>query len=229
MVTLNLTTPINCTSYGYIGQNLVKAFINKGIEVNLEPIGPMEIDVEAGYGKYIEKCGNQLDKTASNLIIWHYFGLHQFIKPGQQNIGFPVFEVNAFSPEQIQSFRSCNKIIVASKWYEDILSNIIQDIPIYTIPLGFDPEVFVPNNIVRKSDVIRFIHVGKAEIRKGLPELIKCFGEEFKNDCDVSLTLVCHNPFLSKEENGSWKHYAENMWGKISYYGMIKNWILKLI
>lgn len=209
---INLITPINLLSYGYIGQNLVKAFINKGVKVNLVPLGPIEIDAKAGYDKYIKRCNDKLHIGSPTLIIWHHHDLKKFEKiPGSVRIGFPIFETDTFSPLELENLNSVDILFTTCQWFKDILLRHKVSPPVYIVPLGVDPEIFKPTPAKgndKVSNIVKFLHIGKWEIRKGYIELIKAFGEEFKDTEGVSLTLCCNNPFIG-EENIYWANYAK--------------------
>lgn len=215
---INVIGGINRLSYGYVTQNIVKSLLKFGHELNLTSIGPCEPDEI--YAPYIERCGTELDDNPT-LIIWHHHGLKQFVRPNVLNIGFPIFEVNAFSQEEIEQLNSVDMLFTTCEWYKNILEKVVRnDLDIVKIPLGVDPDVFfpveqpkkpqpttLPTHMV-KEDPVKFLNIGKFELRKGHQELIKAFGEEFKNDHDnVSLTLACDNPFIG-EDNAKWATYA---------------------
>jgi glycosyltransferase involved in cell wall biosynthesis len=199
---LNIIGPVSNLSYGYVTQNIVKSLLKLGHSVNLQSIGPIEPDEV--YAPFIDKCGKELDDSPT-LIIWHHFDLKRYARPNALNIGFPIFEVNEFSKEEMEQLNSMDMVLATCKWYERILKKVMTK-PTAIVSLGYDPDVFFPASNT-DSDFVRFINIGKWEIRKGHQELIKAFGAEFKGVLDVSLTLACDNPFI-QEDNAKWALYA---------------------
>ena len=214
---LNLIAPISkYTSYGYVSQNIIKQFIKHGIKVNLKPIGPIVIDTEAGYSEYIEQCNNQLSDNPNvpNLIIFHHFALKQHIRPNQVNVGFPIFEVNHFNQEEIDNLQSVNRLFITCKWYQRVLDKFVKthsDI----VNLGYDEDIFYSENkdstnvpSSANTSQVRFLNIGKWEIRKGHDILARAFGEVFKDIDDVSLTLASTNDFIG-QDNNKWLNYCK--------------------
>jgi glycosyltransferase involved in cell wall biosynthesis len=205
---INLTLPINQTSYGYVSQNIIKALINLGVEVHINPIG--ELQPDEYFIPYLEKCHNKFT-DAPHLIIFHHFALKQYVLAGHLNVGFPIFETDEFDGNELENFNSVDKIIVACDWYKKILEsnkNIYKGVSV--APLGFDPEVFTASpNVISDDGIVHYLHIGKWEIRKNQLGIFKAFGEEFKDQKDVELTLVSNNPFIGVD-NEKWKDLAKS-------------------
>lgn len=207
--TLNITCPVNKLSYGYVSQFLIKHLIKDGFTVGLNTIGPVENDVGGGFEEYVGQCKNEFIEGAPHLIVWHHHGLKQFVIPGVVNIGFPIFELDTFSPQEIEQLNSVDRLFVTCEFYKKIASKYFRK-PIDVVNLGVDQDIFGEAQApeVKQDSIIRFLHAGKWELRKGVDLVIKCFGEEFRDDRDVSLTLLCDNPFLG-EDNLKWSEYAK--------------------
>ena len=154
---LNVIGPVSNLSYGYVTQNIVKSLLKLGHSVNLQPIGPIEPDEV--YAPYIEKCGKELDDS-STLIIWHHFDLKRYVRPNCFNIGFPIFEVNQFTKEEIEQLNSMDMVFSTCKWYERILKKAISK-PTSIVSLGYDPDVFFPAKNL-SDDTVRFLNIGKS-------------------------------------------------------------------
>lgn len=204
---LNLVAPINCLSYGYVTQNIIKALIKKGITVNLKPLGPIDPDVNAGYDVFYEQCGKTLKATCPTLIIWHHFDLHMFKEvPGSIKIGFPIFETDILTENEVNSINTMDRIFTTCPWFERILKFHKIKPPISIVPLGVDPDIFSPS-LPNKKKTVQFLHIGKWELRKGHPEIIKAFAMVQDKIPDATLTFVSHNPFFNKE-NLYWRDYV---------------------
>lgn len=209
---INLTSPINKLGYGYVGLNFLKTLIDQGHEVSLNPIG--QLDYENSYKKYISRgIINEFDINAPHIIIWHHFDLEKYINKDCKaaQIGFPIFETNKFSEKEIANFNSCDIVFVTCNWYKKIIEKIIKP-PVHIINLGFDPEIFIEKE-KQKNNKIRFLNVGKWEIRKGHDFLPKVFNEAFNDIEDVELIMLCLNPFLPIFEQNAWFNLYENILG----------------
>jgi len=87
-------------------------------------------------------------------------------------------------------------VMTASKWGVEVLKNNGVTVPLYVVPGGVDHNVF--NSSTRKLDEkrFRFLHIGKAESRKGTNLVIQAFNEAFQGDRKVRLSLFIDNPHL---------------------------------
>ena len=208
---INLTSPINSLSYGYVGLNLLKSLINVGYEVSLNPIG--EMDYSPFYKEYVRKTIiSEFKRECPHLILWHHFGLEKFVQKNCHNIGFPIFEINNFSQKEIEQFNLCREIWVTCQWYKEILSKFIS-IPIKIVNLGVDPEIF-KEEIKKENKVVKFLNIGKWEIRKGHDFLPGVFQKAFQTIDDVELVMIPVNPFLHPDEQKSWKSFYTNKLGQ---------------
>ena len=188
---LNISAPINDTSYGYTSINFLNQFTIQGVDFALDPIGPCKETIETS--KTFFKNGN-------SLRLFHQYDIHPRIGTGK-HFGFPIFELDNFSPKEIRSIQACDEIIVCSKWAKDVMSKFFRG-PIHVCPLGVDTSIFYPkdNNSLKTI----FLNIGKWEIRKGHDVLIKCFNKAFLKNDNVELWMVPANRFLSHEEEKYW-------------------------
>merc|ERR1712167_234812 len=70
-------------------------------------------------------------------------------------------------------------------------------------PLGVDPSIFKCAD-KEPNDKTIFLNVGKWEIRKGHDILCDAFNEAFKEDDNVELWMMNHNPFLDEAQEAEW-------------------------
>lgn len=189
---LNISAPINDTSYGYTSTNFLKEFTIRGVDFALDPIGPCKETIETS--KPFFKNGN-------SLRLFHQHDIHPRIGAGK-HFGFPIFELDNFSPKEIRSIQACDEIIVCSKWAKDVMSMFFQG-PIHVCPLGVDTNLFFPKETF--SLVTRFLNIGKWEFRKGHDVLIECFKKAFGSNDNVELWMVPSNRFLTQEEQMFWE------------------------
>lgn len=210
---INLSAPINRTSYGYVSQAILKNLLNKGIEVHLIPIGPIDPDISCGYDSYLDKCKTELISDAPHLIIFHQFLLSKYLIPNHINVGFPIFELDTFTNDEVQNINSCDSLIVCSNWAKGVIAN--HSAKRTTVaPLGVDPSIFyiVPDLFKqRQTDtMVKFLSIGKWEVRKNQLGACRAFCETFKGQDDVSLTFICTNEFIGAE-NQKWSDLMINI------------------
>lgn len=205
---INIIAPINTLGYGVAATNIVVALHQKGIPVSLFPIGNVQCDKKnAPFIQASIENAKSYDKTAPCLRIYHQFSLSEFVGKGP-HIGFPIFELDTFTDQEIHQIESCDDIFVCSKWAADVVKSNTRQEKIGVVNLGVDREIFTPKKSTRK-DII-FVNMGKWEIRKGHDILYKAFEEAFTPDDNVQLWMVNHNPFYSKEENEAWANLYLN-------------------
>lgn len=213
---INLVAPVNNLSYGYVAQNIIKALIQKGITINLKTLGPTDLDVEAGYDKFYEKCRTTLNPSCPTLIIWHHFDLHLFKDvPGSMKIGFPIFETDMLTESEVNSINTMDRIFTTCPWFERILKFHKIKPPISIVPLGVDPDIFSPSTPNSKKTV-QFLHIGKWELRKSHPEIIKAFAMAQDKMPNATLTFASYNPFFNKE-NLYWRDYVAKHINRVAW------------
>lgn len=212
---INLIAPINKLSYGYVSSNILKELLKAGHEVSLFPIG--KIDSDERYFESVNKALNfskTFDINSPSIIIWHHFGLKQFKRFKGPHIGFPIFENDRFSKEDIENFNSMDMVLLTCDWYKNIIDDV-KEIKVKTgkVNLGVDPEIFRISHkktIERKLDnITRFITVGKWEVRKSHWEIAQAFHKMCFTP-KIEITFVCHNPFLSSKENLKWEKMVKD-------------------
>lgn len=225
---INLYGPICFTGYGVATTNILKALAEQGHEVSLWPIG--NISAHEENGPLLEQClkSGQLayDKNAPCIKIWHQHDLHFMVGKGE-HIGFPIYELNRFRPEELYSLANVDRLFVCSHWAKQIMDEqlshaMVSNIPkVEVVPLGYDPLVFYPTDTPSGLDDYIFLNIGKWEIRKGHDILVKAFNEAFTPEDKVQLWMLPHNPFLSEQQTQEWmRMYKTSKLGeKIQIYG----------
>ena len=189
---LNISAPINDTSYGYTSINFISQFLMQGIDIAIDPIGPCKETIETS--KPFFTNGN-------SLRLFHQHDIHSRIGTGK-HFGFPIFELDNFSTKEIRSIQACDEIIVCSKWAKGVMSNFFSG-PIHVCPLGVDSNMFFPKPT--NSYTTRFLNIGKWEVRKGHDILIECFNKAFGPKDNVELWMVPSNRFLTPQEQRYWE------------------------
>lgn len=209
---LNIVGPVNQTSYGYTTTNIVKA-LSDLTDVALFPISsPQQIDKS-----FIPSIQQSLDNArfynhkAPCIRIWHQFALDLFVGKGPR-IGFPIFELEQFTAQEIHQLSSVDHLFACSQWGVDVYlkNRTAEKKSCSVIPLGVDPSIFFPNKKPSSSGPYIFLNMGKWEVRKGHDILVEAFNSAFSSSDNVELWMCNHNPFYSEEENKKWENLYKN-------------------
>lgn len=213
MRTLNITGPINNLSYGNVCCNLVDNLVKQGIQVNLKPIGGINYIDDNLVNSVKIALSNKQDDKSPHIIIWHYGQLNKYKIEKTFNVGFPIFETNNFTKEEINDFNSMDMVFVTCKWYQKILEQHYNK-PIKVVNLGVNKEIF-NNKISIKNDKLTFLNIGKWEIRKGHDILPKILSKALhKSPVETRIIMLAYNPFISSEEHDAWcNFYKKNLVG----------------
>lgn len=204
---IHIVGPWNNRSYGLVTRNICKE-LRKTQEVCLWPIAdhltePLDLD---DYNKL--KLGQENYRGGPSIRIWHHNNLAEHV--GAPRIGFPIFELNKFTPREISHMKGQDALFVCSKWAADLVG---QFAPTHVIPLGYDPNIFFP--APKNNPRTVFVNAGKWEVRKGHHILVDAFNAAFTEKDDVELLMMCHNPFLTQFEQKDWeKIYLTSKLGK---------------
>lgn len=215
MNNINLICPINKLGYGTIGRNILPILRKMGVIVSLFPIGNVQVDNAEEKEAVLWAIENAklFDSSAPSVKIWHQHDMAQRVGNGKA-YGFPIFELDTFSPQEINSLSSVS-VINCSKWAEEICrANGVFGLA-GIVPLGYNEKVFRPGPIP-KTDTLRIFNMGKWEIRKGHDVLPDIFRSAFSPSDNVELFMLNDNPFYSPEENKSWRDFYTH---KLRGYG----------
>ena len=203
---LNFLAPVGRTGYGICGSNLLAGLVQEGAEVALFP--------------------RDLPEVSPNLArtIWEAFGRQAFYNPsapsvrlGQQlhlaehvghglHCGFPIFELDKFSPSEWHHLNCQDRLLVCSAWARQVLvQQGMAEQKIRLVRLGVDCSVFKPaQNSSPRQTSTTFLHVGKLEHRKAQDFLLKAFNLAFEATDDVKLHMHGPNPQVSSAEKAEW-------------------------
>jgi glycosyltransferase involved in cell wall biosynthesis len=222
-VDINLTCAVNNLSYGLVGSNICHALTVAGHRVSLFPVNPHNIEAHPKLHKSIKaslKNAEMPNFYAPSVLIWHQHDMTKFVGKGQ-HIGFPIFELDTFTEQELHHLHSCDRLFVCSKWAKDVIdyaANEREPSPLCkVVPLGVDNEIFYPAKSYRKSTI--FLNCGKWEVRKGHDLLPEIFNRAFTPEDDVELWMMASNIFNTEEENKEWedKYTKTPMGGKIKF------------
>ncbi len=195
---INITAPINTLGYGVASYNIIKNLYGIGEQVSYFPIGNPEPPEKQDFlnGMMLKTPSLQ----APSVKIWHQNDVHHHVGKGL-HVGFPIFELDRFSRQEIWSMSHNDRIFVCSHWAESVVKNAM-NIETRVVPLGVDTDLFQPHESKRPATI--FFNCGKWEIRKGHDVLVDCFNTAFEHSDDVELWMMCENPFYSEQQQKEW-------------------------
>lgn len=190
--------PVNTLGYGYTGYHISKE-LSLLTDVSLYPIGVPDKDLSEDI-KELFWVNKKVNNKDAEIKIWHQHELTTWVTKGKR-IGFPIFELTHFTPQEVNSLNHCDHLFIPSKWAQKIVEQHVL-IPTSVIPLGVDLNIFNSLNNINRQETI-FFNCGKWEKRKGHDVIIECFNSAFTQKDNVELWLMCDNPFL-KDGGQSW-------------------------
>lgn len=212
---MNLFCPINTLSYGIVSYNILEQLSAKNMSVSLFPIG--QITTDPSYDVSLIKKHTQdalfFDYKAPTLKIFHQNSLIEHIS--RPLLGFPIFELDRFTPAERHSLNYADKLLVCSKWAQGVIHKQLGK-QASVIPLGVNSNIFKPRpsnetGIRDNNDQYIFLSVGKLEKRKLSHKLPELFKKAFPKETDVKLVTLGHNPFFSDKETEDFsRHYRNN-------------------
>ena len=172
---LNIYSPISSLGYGVHGINMIKAFINNNIEINLTPIGQTFLD--SYYNKYMQVAiNNKFDKNKPSIQIYHSSYANQFT--GSPMISFCVFETTKLLPQEEYHLKNTvDMIFTTTEEHKKIIENHGITKPIYVIHEGVDSDLYNTEPCTKyiDTDKFTFITAGKHEERKNTDLIISSF------------------------------------------------------
>jgi glycosyltransferase involved in cell wall biosynthesis len=199
---VNFFAPINDLGYGIHSYNTISEFEKRGHHITLiPPFNRVSRETE-DIKRWLENR-NSFDPNLPGIMIFNEEYLTQFC--GRPRIGFPVFELEKFTPLQIAMLKSCDYLFTPTAWGKKVLEENIGKASynkIHVVNEGFDPVIF-PS--LRMSDAeieerpFTFIHVGKFEARKGTMQAIECFFMALEQET-ARLVMHIHNQFTNNYE-----------------------------
>jgi glycosyltransferase involved in cell wall biosynthesis len=208
---INLSAPVCDSGYSLAALDLLRALDSLGHLVSLFPIrGLGDVDpVHLPCVRSALERSSFYDKGAPSVRIFHQWLLAEHVGKGP-HVGFPIFELDRFSPVERHHLQSQDLVLVCSEWGRRVIEANHVTTPVRVVPLGVEGGEFLPTPLPQGPTT--FLHMGKSELRKGLPEVIEAFGKAFQKTDDVRLILHCHNPFLAPEKvqryNAEWRALA---------------------
>lgn len=139
-------------------------------------------------------------KPDVNIILMEMDSHYYYDNYDGYKIGFCVYESTRFPEHFFNRILTFDEMWVPTQWQFDSL--VEQGYPIERIrivPEGIDVDVFKPLKVLKKHKKFRFIHFGRWDYRKSTTEILRTFGETFKDNNDVELVCSVENPYPSDE------------------------------
>lgn len=215
MKKLNMIAAMGYTGYGVASFNILKGLVERGWDVCLIPKGPIDQRLEED-NRLVANCVHKnFHYDADCFTIWHQFDLMNKVGRGR-HIVYPFFELNKFNDKEKHHLGYADDIVVSSDWARVIIDNNDITCPTHVVPLGVNTNVFKPPQKPREEgSPVKFLNVGKWEIRKGHDFIIDIFHKAFDVKDNVELWMMPHNPFLSKHDQANWeKMYWDTPMGR---------------
>jgi glycosyltransferase involved in cell wall biosynthesis len=199
--------------YGCLGipnhsRAFAQALSSRIPELILCPISQDQGD-HYGLTQNLESKFGKPNPNYSSLVFWYpdtYKSFLSTIPLSKPRIGYYIFEYTKIPSAYVDGLNSMDAICTASKWGVEILRNNGIKVPCHVVPGGVDSSIFNSSNRSLDSKKFRFLHIGKAENRKGTDIVIRAFNEAFKGDRKVKLSLYIDNPHLRKFNGDSFLH-----------------------
>ena len=212
MKQLNLFAPMCKTGYGVHAINFLAGLYKEGYGVSVFPVGG--VDYDGKYKKIVLDSisrGDKFDPNIPSIKLWHDTEMATFC--GKPRIAYTVFELDRLSTRGIHHLRSCDRILVVSKWAKVVLiNNGLKEDTIDVVPEGVDNILFPYEKIkydekFDKNSPLVVCNIGKFEKRKGHYAILDAL-----RNTTMYIDIYAHwfNPFIDK--NGILKAIEENGW-----------------
>lgn len=207
---LNLIAPINDLGYGIHSRGIIKGLNDNGFSnYRLDCIGQRSGELSSNEilltNQLLSKPWN---RDSICVKIWHEYQMNDL--SGKKIVPYPVFETTKLFDKAIHDLKQMDAIIVTSKWAKDVMrDNIGEGVPIFIV--NESGQWFEEDTEEEKFKTFTFLHVGKFEVRKCTPEMIKVYGQVFENKEETRFIIHCFNPFD--------KNFLENIVKVLEYEG----------
>lgn len=205
---LNIYAPVNNLGYGVHANNLIKAMIENGQEINQIAIGEQQLDpFFEMYHKEAIKNNDKFSVKNPSLYLFH----DEF---SNQACGTPLFTYSIFETSQLKqiSFNMLengptNVILTTTSGHMQNLINQKITKPIEVVTEGVDDTLFntIPVDKYIDTKKLTYITMGKREERKNTDVAIRVFINLMK---EKEVALICHtfNPFINRTQDHPFKN-----------------------
>jgi hypothetical protein len=220
--------PMNNLGYGIHFTNIAEKAIRMEHGDNLA-IFPTSKTINGS--KELEKrivdsyCFNQKGKV---IYLYHLSGLHTL--SGGYRVGYSVFELDTFTPMEINNINQVDELWVVSKWAKEIVHSYIPDKVIRIIPEGVDTQVFNDQGTFidyGKKNALNIVNVGKFEKRKGHLVFLEALNYVDRG-IDINIIAKWNNHFIRNFDKTIIDilarynfHYCDNIEKEDAYKAML--------
>jgi glycosyltransferase involved in cell wall biosynthesis len=192
---INFFGVCNALGYGVFTYELMKA-CSRITDIAFHPVIGSNPPDKEDINSWIQN-GREFKKGWPSIVINHIPFLHH--ASGDPLIGFPIFEQEKFSEEELAILRSMDMIFQPSEWGRRVLNaHGLENV--HVVRGGYNEEVYTNDiSLVYKMNRIEehgvtFVHIGKYEERKRSKHILQSFVRGVE---DKKSTLIYHviNPF----------------------------------
>lgn len=158
------------------------------------------LDLATGYGQAgfkvvtsLQALGHTVPFDDDTCPVQISFCSPQYYKfyPGQYKIGYTPWESTYLPSGWIENMNKCDEVWATSEWVAEVYRNAGVKPPVFVYEHGVD-DMWRP--VARKkSDVVRFLHVGEPAFRKGGQMTLDAFREAFGDSKDVHMTFKTYD------------------------------------
>jgi glycosyltransferase involved in cell wall biosynthesis len=203
---LNLNLPVNSVSFGQLSTLLLREFFESKKDINLFPIGNIDLNTQDSvtkeFGEFLNQgigsALNDFDRHSTIFKLWHLNGSLESFANKQVLLSF--YELDSPTKIELNIIKNNNKVLFSSKETVDLFKTFGCSNVEY-VPLAFDKYNFKQiNKKYFDDDRIIFNLTGKLEKRKHHLKLIKAWANKFGNNKKYSLQCSIFNPFLKAED-----------------------------
>jgi glycosyltransferase involved in cell wall biosynthesis len=129
-------------------------------------------------------------------------GMAAFNGCAARKIVFTTWEATRLPEDWIKPLAAADEVWTPTAWGADIMRrNGVDPARLHIIPEGVDERLFGVDGerlpLLQPIEGFKFLHVGKAEPRKGTVELLQAFDRAFSDDEPIYLILACHNRMIA--------------------------------
>jgi hypothetical protein len=203
----SLQIPINPTSLGQVATNILIELHKKGIEPNIFPIGP--VDLQSFNGLLSEDfepwlrhcCQKALASYRSNepsIRLWHINGSHETIS--KHNFLYFFHELDGITKIEKNILTNYDKVFSPCKFTENVCKEYgVKNIG--TIQLGYNDLAFkeVSTEKYENNETVITL-AGKYEKRKHTEKMIRILAKNFGGDSRYKVHLHVFNPFYDQQD-----------------------------
>jgi hypothetical protein len=197
---LAFNLPLNSTSLGQVSFAILRELFKKNIEINLLPIGPIDVSTQKQNTEFLSWIQNSVTsslKTYSKKTpifkLWHLNGSLESFSSKQVLLSF--YEVDSPTEVEINIVKNNEKLLLSSNYSVDLFKSAgLNNVDF--LPLAFDKDHF-QQTPKRKIDGVQFGLFGKLEPqRKRHLKTLSLWAKKYGNNPNYKLNCAIFNHFI---------------------------------